>query len=118
MVVTVTATVAADVPAGSVSNTATVTSATSDPNLDNNSDSINAPTSPADLAVTKTVDADEVAPGGPIGWTVTVTNSGPGTARNVALLDTLPAGVTLSTTELSGATGSCSGEPGGALPAR
>jgi len=111
MVVTVTATVAADVPAGSVSNTATVTSATSDPNLDNNSDSINAPTSPADLAVTKTVDADEVAPGGPIGWTVTVTNSGPGTARNVALLDTLPAGVTLSTTELSGATGSCSGEP-------
>ncbi len=111
VVVTVSATVAGDVPAGSVSNTATVTSATSDPDLDNNSDSINAPTSPADLSVTKTVDADEVAPGGPIGWTVTVTNSGPGTARNVALLDTLPAGVTLLSTELNGATGSCSGDP-------
>jgi uncharacterized repeat protein (TIGR01451 family) len=97
---------------GSLSNTATVSSATTDPNPANNSATDTDTLAPqADLAVTKTVDADEVAPGGPIGWTVTVTNSGPGTARNVALLDTLPAGVTLSTTELSGATGSCSGEP-------
>ena len=111
LVVTVTATLAADVPAGTVSNTATVAAETDDPDLSDNGAGAGVPTIPADLTVTKSATVPQVAPRQAIGWTVTVTNNGPGTARTVAVQDTLPAGVTLGATELTGATGSCSGDP-------
>ena len=48
------------------------------------------------LGVTKTADAETVSAGDPIGFTITVTNSGGGTARNVVLTDTLPTGTGLN----------------------
>ena len=111
LTVTIAATLAADVPAGTLSNAATVAAATSDPDLSNNGATLNVPTAPADLTVTKTAVENVVLPGGPVGWTVIVTNNGPGTARNTVLEDTLPDGTTLDSAELSGAPGSCSGAP-------
>jgi uncharacterized repeat protein (TIGR01451 family) len=45
-----------------------------------------------DLTVTKTADAASVDAGDPIGFTITVHNAGPGTAKNVTLADPLPTG--------------------------
>jgi uncharacterized repeat protein (TIGR01451 family) len=45
-----------------------------------------------DLAITKTADATTVDAGDPIGFTVDVTNNGPGTAVNASLADPLPGG--------------------------
>ncbi len=42
------------------------------------------------LAITKTADAARVSAGDPIGYTVTVTNNGTGTAKGVIATDTLP----------------------------
>jgi len=111
LVITITATLAADVPAGDLSNSATVAAATHDPDLTDNGDTVTVPTAPANLTVSKTVDAPQVAPGGPVSWTITVTNNGPGTARNTAVEDTLPAGVTLNSTTVTGAADDCSGDP-------
>jgi uncharacterized repeat protein (TIGR01451 family) len=47
---------------------------------------------PADVTVTKTADAAQVNAGDPIGFTVTISNSGTGTAAGVTLNDPLPAG--------------------------
>jgi uncharacterized repeat protein (TIGR01451 family) len=44
------------------------------------------------LSIVKTADAANVNAGSQIGFTVTVTNSGPGDALNVVLSDTLPSG--------------------------
>ena len=44
------------------------------------------------LSVTKTADAATVNAGDPIGFTITVANAGPGTAKSVTLDDPLPAG--------------------------
>ncbi|MEO6811103.1 MAG: DUF11 domain-containing protein, partial [Isosphaeraceae bacterium] len=48
---------------------------------------------PVDLGVVKTGTPDPVLVRGLLTYTINVTNSGPGTARNVTLLDTLPTGV-------------------------
>src|SRR5205807_1797271 len=45
-----------------------------------------------DLSVTKTADHATVNAGDPIGFTITVANGGPGTAKRVNLDDPLPAG--------------------------
>jgi uncharacterized repeat protein (TIGR01451 family) len=42
------------------------------------------------ISVLKTPDAGTVNAGDPVGFTITVTNAGPGTAKNVHLSDTLP----------------------------
>ena len=44
--------------------------------------------------MTKTADAATVDAGDPLGFTVTVANGGPGTAKGVTLSDPLPAGTT------------------------
>ena len=51
------------------------------------------------LTITKTADATTVNAGSQIGFTITVTNSGPGTASNVAVTDTLPTGGGISWSE-------------------
>ena len=46
----------------------------------------------ADLQLTKTADAASVSAGDPIGYTVTISNAGLGTATGVTLADSLPGG--------------------------
>ena len=60
----------------------------------------------ADLAITKTGPA-KVTADGDVTWTLTATNNGPSTATGVKVEDTLPGGVSLSSTHPS--QGSCSG---------
>src|SRR5205823_4119172 len=45
-----------------------------------------------DLSIVKKADASPVSAGDDIGFTITVSNAGPGTAKNVTLDDPLPAG--------------------------
>src|SRR5439155_58824 len=56
----------------------------------------------ASIHITKTAEAAAVNAGDPIGCTVTVSNSGPGTAEGVTLTDLMPAGVAWS---IDGSTG-------------
>ena len=109
--VTVQALVAADAPAGTVTNTASVASPAEDSNPANNSDSADVEVvQSADISVVKTADATAV-PGGSFGYTLTVANGGPSVARGVTATDTLPAGFTLGATPagctLAGSTLTC-----------
>ncbi len=79
-----------------ISNVATVTSDTADPDPGN--DTATAETTvdnEADVAVTKVDDPDPVVVGSDLTYTVTVTNNGPGVAATVVLDDPLPSGLTL-----------------------
>ena len=71
-------------------NTATASAANAPDQSDSASVTCDAPS----LTVTKTADAATVNAGDPIGFTVTVANGGPGTAKGVTLADPLPAGTT------------------------
>jgi uncharacterized repeat protein (TIGR01451 family) len=89
-----------DVPtAGStIVNTATVSAPVLDPNPANNTSQVagvvsSAPPPRFDLGVTKVASVPQAAVGVPFFYTITVTNSGPGTARNVQLADPVPAGL-------------------------
>lgn len=79
---------------GSVTNTATVSSTTTDPTPANNTSSvittIGAPS--ADMSITKTGPAKAFR-GQNIVYTVTVTNNGPTSATGVSVTDTTPAGL-------------------------
>jgi len=96
--VTVQALVAADAPAGTLTNTASVASPAEDSNPANNSDSAEVEVvQSADISVVKTADASAV-PGGDFGYTLTIANGGPSVARGVVASDTLPVGFTLDAT--------------------
>jgi len=88
-----------------VTNTATATSATYDPNPANNASSASLQTGPtADVAIEKTGPASVVS-GSSIAWTLRVTDNGPSTAHDVTVEDPLPSGVTL--TGASSTQGTC-----------
>lgn len=111
-IVTVTGTIGAGVPAGLIPNTAVVVSATPDPDPTNDSSTVSVNTTTrADLALTKTATANSVSAGGPIGWTVTVTNNGPSSATDVVITEPLPVGVTGYTGAIDGG-GSCTTQDG------
>ena len=80
---------------GTLVNTATISSATPDPNAANNSatdtDGI---TVAADLSLTKTAAPTSVNVGSNVVYTLTVSNAGPAPATGVTVTDTLPAGLT------------------------
>lgn len=72
--------------AGTIVNTAVVGSATPDPDPGNNTSTDETPVAEsADLAVTKSGSPSPVPVGGVLTYTVTVSNAGPGDARNVTL---------------------------------
>jgi uncharacterized repeat protein (TIGR01451 family) len=73
---------------GTLNNTAIVTLANGSAAPAGDEVVVNCPS----LSISKTADADSVSAGDPIGFTITVANAGPGTARDVTLNDTLPAG--------------------------
>jgi uncharacterized repeat protein (TIGR01451 family) len=80
---------------GTISNTATVSSATADPVPGNNSATETTLIgSAADLSVTKIDTPDPVQAGSNLTYTITVGNAGPSNAPTASLSDTLPAGTT------------------------
>src|SRR5207247_1743942 len=85
---------------GDQTNTATVSSSASDPNLTNNtaSDTDHVLTS-ADLAITKSDGVTTVTAGDGVvrTYTITVTNNGPSDAQDVSVADAWPAGFTEGT---------------------
>lgn len=86
-------------PAGTtLSNTASVTSATPDPDPANNTDTeptLVAGPGAADVAIVKTDAPDPQAAGAPVSYSFAITNHGPSTATNVTVSDPLPAGTAL-----------------------
>ncbi len=89
-----------------ITNTATVSADTPDPDAGNDTATVaTAVDDSADLAVTKTDSPDPVAAGSDLTYTVTIENLGPSDSASVELDDPLPAGVTLvSATADNGAT--------------
>ena len=78
-----------------ITNSATVVSATADPNLANNLDTeTTTVVAQADLAVTKADSPDPVIAGTNLTYTITVTNNGPAAASVVTMADTIPANTT------------------------
>lgn len=85
-----------DGASGTIRNTATVDSPVYDPDTSNNTDTIDTTVLDiADVTVTKTTSEDQPQSGDTVTFTLTARNAGPGTARDVVLADTLPAGLTL-----------------------
>jgi uncharacterized repeat protein (TIGR01451 family) len=92
-----------------ITDTISATSDTNDPNLANNSATVQTivgAATTANLAVTNVGSPNPVIAGNNITYTVTVTNNGPGTGANVALSETQPANTTfVSIAYASGTTG-------------
>lgn len=85
--------------AGTITDTASVSSATADPQSANNSDSEDTTVQPlsgaqADLSIRKSDSKDPVRVGGRLRYNLTVRNLGPDTATGVMVTDQLPGGVT------------------------
>jgi len=79
---------------GTITNTATVSSSTADPNNTNNSSTVVTPVNQtADLQIVKSGPASIVA-GAPITYTLTITNNGPSDATSVTVTDPAPSGLT------------------------
>ncbi len=86
--ITVTAT-----QAGAVSNTATVSRAEPDPTSSNDTATALTYVDPTEVSVRSTSPVGSVQAGEPLTYTLVVRNTGPATATNVTLVDTLPLGV-------------------------
>ena len=89
-------TVAVDpgVTAATLDNTATVATTTPDSNPANDRSTFGPAAHPiADVSVTKTADPGAILEGHETTFTLTAGNAGPSTARDVSLVDTLPAGL-------------------------
>lgn len=83
--------------AGSISNTALVTSITADPNSNNNTSVKTIPVTAlsADLEITKSSSKSPVKPGETFTYTITLKNNGPNAASDVSVQDILPSSLTL-----------------------
>ena len=79
----------------SFSNTASVSSSTTDPDPDNNSSLTFLTVASSDLAITKTGPPTATS-GGTISWTITASNNGPDTSAPAEFNDPLPAGTTFA----------------------
>src|SRR3984893_2189618 len=111
-VFTLTIAVGPSVTAGTViSNTATASSATSDPNPGNEMGTATTTVGAAtvDLLVNKTDSPDPVVTGAALTYTVKVSNSGPSVAANVVVTDNLPPEVAFVSCGSTGG-GVCGGE--------
>ncbi len=96
--VTLTARLARGYGSSSVTNTATVTSAVTDPVASNNSGTATSTvTRSAEVSLVKSASSDTLVPGTAVTYTLAVTNQGPSTAQTVVVTDTVPADITIST---------------------
>jgi large repetitive protein len=116
--ITITGTIAAGTAGQSISDSATVTSNTGDPDQTNNTATFNQVIGPvADVAITKqALESDGTTPvTTPLAvadtfiYAITVTNHGPSAAEAVTVTDTLPTGLTLAATATGCTPGSGSG---------
>ena len=104
--ITVVGVVNSDTTDTSVTNCASVSSHTLDPDTGDQKASITTPiVRQADLTVVKTATSSPMTPGRPVNWLITITNHGPSTARFVQVVDALPSG--LSSVVLLPSQGSC-----------
>jgi len=80
---------------GIITNTATVSSPTPDPNPENNTSTLETPVAvvEADVAVVKQSNQAVAVPGEPFSYTITVNNFGPSAAENVLLMDSIPSSI-------------------------
>ncbi|ACU36421.1 conserved repeat domain protein [Actinosynnema mirum DSM 43827] len=90
-------------PAGdTASTTLTVSSATSDPVVEDNAVTASAAlTRVTDVKITKVVDKTQATAGETVTWTIKVTNGGPSTATDVVVTEQLPSGYTFTATSAS-----------------
>jgi uncharacterized repeat protein (TIGR01451 family) len=95
--------------AGTISNTATISSATSDPTPANNTStaSTTANPGPTDVSIVKTANGTSYPAGAPVTYTIVVTNNGPAVALNTVVTDVLPAG--MSASSATSTQGTCTG---------
>ena len=105
--VTVVARVTASGPAPlTATNSATVSSATTDPYPPNNTASADVTVTPtADLRIAKALSATPLVPGTPVDYTLSIANDGPADAPAVVLTDPVPSGFDVSGT--TSTQGSC-----------
>jgi len=109
----ITAQVPSSVAATTRVNVATAQSATSDPNLNNNSSSVQTQiVTDANVTISKIDNQDPVIAGANLTYTITVANSGPSRARNVTLSDPIPAGTTFVSLSGSGILANCAHSAG------
>ena len=109
--VTIVATVQDGAASSTATNTATVqdTGTSSDPVLGNNAASVDIDVPPSsDLQLTKSVDPSEPQAGGPVTFTIPVTNAGPSVANNVIVTDAIPPEIVFGSVTGTFAGGTCS----------
>ena len=109
--ITIVVTVPATAAAGTINNSATITGVGDEPDTADNSDNVDVTvTRSAVLTLTKSDVPDPVVVGGQLTYTILVTNTGPSTATNVEVTDTLPTGLTFgSVTTTAGTASEASG---------
>jgi uncharacterized repeat protein (TIGR01451 family) len=93
-------------PSGSISNTATITSATSDPNTSDNSSTVTTgiaatSTASADLSIDSMASSTNAAAGATMSFQVVIANKGPSSAHHVELVDAVPANATFIAASVS-----------------
>jgi large repetitive protein len=101
VLVTVNVWVSADAAPGTITNTATV----SWPSGTKQATAGTPVVGSADLAITKSADPARPVPGRPVTYTMTVVNNGPSDAHDVAVTDSIPAGLTV--TSVTASQGTC-----------
>ena len=107
-VITVSVTANLAAPAGTYTNSATVSATTADPVPGNNSGSQDTAIVPsADLAIVKTDSADPINPGEAFDYTITVTNNGPSDADDLVVTDSIPAPGSFVIGPMVASAGSC-----------
>lgn len=95
-----------------INNEASVRSDTPDPDASNNDAIVTLTVSGvADLSLTKTGPVSVVA-GTPITWSLSLSNAGPSTAKNVVVTDNVPAGVVITSVSGTGGASCSTGVPG------
>ena len=77
-----------------ISNTASVSSDSDDPNPDDNSDTSVIPNNYADLRLTKTASVSQIGQNGLVTYSIRVVNDGPSTSDDIKVFDYLPDGAT------------------------
>jgi uncharacterized repeat protein (TIGR01451 family)/fimbrial isopeptide formation D2 family protein/LPXTG-motif cell wall-anchored protein len=91
-----TATIAADVPEGTYTNLGSVSGPDDTDPADNTDEDPTPLTTSADLSVAKTAAAGPYVAGQTVTYTIAVTNAGPSVARDVAVADQVPSGMTVT----------------------